>query len=117
MKFNIGDKVILKKGAPLYKSSSSIISTSRVKENKISNITRYAKGTKHPYNTMGDLGWMNESDIELYKDEKSKYDVEIEIVDKENLIDYLLVHTDKIVMIDSKQLKEILEYESKSKTL
>jgi len=117
MKFNIGDKVILKKGSPLYKSSSSIISTSRVKEDKITNITRYAKGTKHPYNTTGDLGWMNESDIELYKDEKSKYEVDIEILDKDNLIDYLLVHNDKIVMIDSKQLKEILEYESKSKTL
>lgn len=107
MKFKIGDKVKLKKGAPLYKSSSSIISTSSVKSDKITYITRVASGTKHPYNTTGDLGWMNESDITLYED-KEKYEVEIELVDKDNLIDYLKKHEDKIVMIDSKEFKDVL---------
>ena len=116
MSFVIGDKVKLKKGAPLYKSSNSIIPNGSVKEEKITYITRVAKDTKHPYNTTGDLGWMNESDISLY-DDKSKYEVEIEIIDKDDLMNYILEHDDKIVMIDSKALKDILEDESKSNTL
>lgn len=108
MKFKIGDKVILKKGSPLYKSSSSVISTSKVKEDKITYITRIASGTKHPYNTTGDLGWMNESDITLYKEDKDKYEVEIELTDKDGLIEYLKTHEDKIVMMDANALKDIL---------
>ena len=108
MKFIVGDKVRLKKGAPLYKSSTSIISTSKVKEDKITYITRVVSGTKHPYNTTGDLGWMNESDITLYEDKKDKYEVEIELIDKDNLIDYIKKHDDKIVMIDSKEFRDVL---------
>ena len=108
MAFIVGDKVILKKGAPLYKSSSSVISTSKVKDDKITHITRVAAGTKHPYNTTGDLGWMNESDIKLYKDDKDKYEVEIELTDKDGLIEYLKTHKDKIVMMDADALKDIL---------
>lgn len=33
--------------------------------NKTTNITRYVAGAAHPYNTTGDLGWMNENDIKL----------------------------------------------------
>ena len=79
-------------------------------------VLKVAKDAKHPYNTTGDLGWMNESDISLY-DDKSKYEVEIEIIDKDDLMNYILEHDDKIVMIDSKALKDILEDESKSNTL
>ena len=107
MSFVIGDKVKLKKGAPLYKSSSSILASGVVKEEKITYITRVASGTKHPYNTTGDLGWMNENDISLV-DEKEKYEVEIELIDKDNLIDYIKEHDDKIVMIDSKTFKDVL---------
>lgn len=114
MKFSISDKVKLKKGIPLYKSSNSVIATSFLKEDKITYITRYAVGTKHPYNTTGDLGWTNESDIESLEDNKEKYEVEIELIDKDHLIDYIKEHDDKIVMIDSKQLKEVLEDESRS---
>ena len=39
--------------------------------NKTTNITRYAAGAAHPYNTTGDLGWMNESDIRLAGNETS----------------------------------------------
>lgn len=106
MKFKVGDKVKLKKGSPLYKSSTSLIATSKVKEDKITYITRVASGAKHPYNTTGDLGWMNESDITLYNEEK-KYEVEIEIIDKDKLIDYLKEHDDKIILMDSKQLKDV----------
>ena len=106
MKFKIGDKVKLCKGAPLYKSSTSVIPTSFLKEDKITYITRLAVGCKHPYNTTGDLGWMNESDIEL-DDPKEKYEVEIELIDKDNVIDYIKEHPDKVVIMNGEQLKDV----------
>ncbi len=106
MKFKIGDKVLLRKGKPLYKSSTSVIATSFVKEDKITYITRVAPNTKHPYNTTGDLGWMNESDIELY-DPKEKYEVEIELIDKDDVIGYIKEHPDKVVIMNGEQLKDV----------
>ena len=89
MKYKVGDKVVLRANAPLYKSSSALIANSKLKSEKVTYITRVASGAKHPYNTTGDLGWMNESDISLYEvapvDDKIKYEMEIElIVDKDN---------------------------------
>ena len=104
--FKIGDRVILKSGSPLYKSSTSLIPSSYLKSEKQTVITRVASGSKHPYNTTGDLGWMNESDIKLYNDDK-KYEVEIELIDKDNLIDYIKKHPDKIVIMDGDQLKDV----------
>lgn len=68
-KFKIGDTVIL--NGQLYVSSTG------TKKGRIVNgvktiITRYNAGSKHPYNTTGDLGWMDESSISLYKDEGFK---------------------------------------------
>ena len=62
-KFNIGDKVVI--NGALYTSSDAALSVGNV-SNKITNITRYAEGAPHPYNTTGDLGWMNENDIQSY---------------------------------------------------
>ena len=104
MKFKIGDKVII--NGYLYKSSNAPTPSGSVK-NKVTNITRTANGSKHPYNTTGDLGWMDESSIKLYDDGK-KYEVEIELTDKNGLIDYLKGNPDKIIMIDSKELKDVL---------
>ena len=67
-KFNIGDKVII--NGSLYTSSNAASPAGSV-SNKITNITRYSKGTAHPYNTTGDLGWMNETDIKAYSDNTS----------------------------------------------
>ena len=67
-KFNIGDKVII--NGSLYTSSNAASPAGSV-SNKITNITRYSKGTAHPYNTTGDLGWMNEADIKAYSDNTS----------------------------------------------
>lgn len=61
-KFKIGDNVII--NGSLYKSSNAASPSGRV-SNKKTKITRIASGAAHPYNTTGDLGWMNESDITL----------------------------------------------------
>ena len=62
-KFNIGDKVVI--NGALYKSSNATTASGNVKD-KITNITRKVSGAKHPYNTTGDLGWMDESAIKKY---------------------------------------------------
>lgn len=64
-KYNIGDKVVI--NGPLYVSSDASSPAGSV-SNKVTNITRKAPGTAHPYNTTGDLGWMNESDIQPYNE-------------------------------------------------
>ena len=71
-KFAIGAKVII--NGKLYKSSTASSASSSVK-NKTTYITRYASGTKHPYNTTGDLGWMDESSIKAYTTTKKTYTV------------------------------------------
>lgn len=71
-KFNIGDRVIINGG--LYANSNASSPAGTV-SNKTTNITRYAEGTAHPYNTTGDLGWMNESDIRLADGNTSTSDI------------------------------------------
>lgn len=66
LKYKIGDEVLI--NGNLYVSSNAEKSTGSIK-NKITKITRVVGGTKHPYNTIGDLGWMNEEDIKLYSSE------------------------------------------------
>lgn len=65
-RFNIGDDVIV--NGPLYTNSNAASPAGSV-TNRRTNITRYAEGAAHPYNTTGDLGWMNEEDIRLVSDE------------------------------------------------
>ena len=65
VKPKIGDKVII--NGQLYTSSTGD-KKGKVVSNIITYITRYKENTKHPYNTTGDLGWMNESDVKLYTD-------------------------------------------------
>ena len=62
-KFNIGDKVVI--NGALYTSSNAASPAGSI-SNKVTNITRKNPGSVHPYNTTGDLGWMNESDIRMY---------------------------------------------------
>lgn len=77
MKFKIGDKVLI--NGNLFPSSDANTATSKV-TNRVTEITRVAVGSKHPYNTTGDLGWMNESAISLYSnviDYKTLYEEEL----------------------------------------
>lgn len=57
----IGDKVQIK--GKLYKSSNATSASGEVKKWTTTKLTRIAKGAKHPYNTTGDRGWMNASDV------------------------------------------------------
>lgn len=104
MKFKIGDKVVL--NGYIYVSSNATTPSRKI-TNKITNITRIAKGSKHPYNTTGDLGWCDEASLKLYEDPEKKYEVEVELIDKDNLIDYIKDHPDKVVVMDGKTLKEV----------
>lgn len=78
MKFNIDDDVIV--NGKLYLNSNADTETGQV-VNKLTKITRIAKGSKHPYNTTGDLGWMDEEDIRFYEeptvDYKTLYETEV----------------------------------------
>ena len=104
MKFKIGDKVIL--NGYIYVSSNSTTPSRKI-TNKITNITRIAKGSKHPYNTTGDLGWCDESSLKLYDDPTKKYEVEVELIDKDKLIEYIKENPNKVVVMNSDQLKEV----------
>ena len=66
-KFNIGDKVVI--NGALYASSNATSPAGSV-SNKTTNITRKNPGSAHPYNTTGDLGWMDESSIRKAEEPK-----------------------------------------------
>ena len=83
-KFNIGDKVII--NGALYVSSNAASASGSV-SNKVTNITRKNPGSAHPYNTTGDLGWMNESDIHMYnKPAPAPVDKTLHVGDKVKII-------------------------------
>ena len=105
MKYKIGDKVIIT--GELYISSNATKPSSYVKDKKTT-ITRVASGSRHPYNSTGDLGWCDEKSIKLQQEPVTKKEVEIELIDKDNLIDYLKTHSNKIIMINEKELKDVL---------
>lgn len=104
MKYKIGDKVIL--NGYIYVSSNATTPSKKI-TNKVTNITRIAKGTKHPYNTTGDLGWCDEASLKLYNDEEKKYEGELTLIDLNGLVDYLKEHDDKVIVLDSKQLRKL----------
>lgn len=84
-KFAIGEKVVI--NGVLYTSSTGDTKGATVK-NKVTNITRYNAGSKHPYNTTGDLGWMDESSISKYNEPK-KEEIKVgDIVVPTKLVDY-----------------------------
>lgn len=105
MKYKIGDKVIIT--GELYYSSNDLKPRSYVKD-KYTTITRISEGSRHPYNSTGDLGWCDEKSIRYQEEPIVKKEVEIELIDKESLIDYLKEHEDKIVMINARELKDVL---------
>lgn len=85
-KYNIGDKVVI--NGSLYVSSDAPNPAGYV-SNTVTTITRRVEAA-HPYNTEGDLGWMNEEDIKPYtpdpkpEPEKPVYNVG----DKVEIINY-----------------------------
>jgi surface antigen len=63
-KFNIGDHVII--NGPLYVNSNAASPAGSTGDRE-TYITRKNPGSAHPYNTTGDLGWMDESSIRAYQ--------------------------------------------------
>ena len=105
MKFKIGDKVIL--NGYIYVSSNATTPSKKI-TNKVTNITRIAKGSKHPYNTTGDLGWCDEASLKLYEEPTKEYKGELTLIDLDGLVDYIKTETDKVVILTSEQLKKVL---------
>lgn len=107
MKFKIGDKVVL--NGYIYVSSNATTPSRKI-TNKVTNITRIAKGTKHPYNTTGDLGWCDEGSLKLYEEPSPQkvYEGELTLIDKNGLVEYLTEHDDKILVLSSRQLLDLL---------
>ena len=62
-KFNIGDKVYIE--GNLYINSNASEPAGYTAK-KLTEITRVNPGSAHPYNTTGDLGWMDEASIAKY---------------------------------------------------
>lgn len=104
MKYKIGDKVIIT--GDLYYSSNDIKPTSYVKDKKTT-ITRISQGARHPYNSTGDLGWCDEKSIKLQDEPVVKKEVEIELIDKDDLIGYIKEHPENIVVMNGQQLKDV----------
>ena len=89
-KFNIGDKVVI--NGPLYISSNAITASGNV-NNKTTTITRKVVGAAHPYNTTGDLGWMDESSISAYVEPTPTEDFKVgDKVVPIKLVDYKGTH-------------------------
>ena len=65
MKYKIGDKVQI--SGRLYGTADGG-NPGQYVNNKVTNITRIAKGHPYPYNTTGDLGWIAESQIKSLGD-------------------------------------------------
>lgn len=93
-KFNIGDKVII--NGDLYPNAYADKPTGHI-TNKETYITRYVSGANHPYNTTGDLGWMNECDIKPYEEPIVDYK---ELYEKE-----LLINRDLKLQVENLQTK------------
>ena len=103
MKYKIGDKVILT--GELYYTSNDLKPKSYIKD-KHTEVTRISFGARHPYNTTGDLGWCDEKS--LTKDEPVvKKEIEIELIDKDDLIGYIKEHPDKVIIMNGEQVKEV----------
>ena len=103
MKFKIGDEVIL--NGYIYVSSNATTPTRKI-ENYKTKVTRIAQGSRYPYNTTGDLGWCDENSLSFIKD---KYEVEIELVDTDNLLEYLKNHQNKVIVMNGDDLKRVLD--------
>lgn len=94
MKFKIGDEVIV--NGELYRGSNDTTPAGRVTD-KTTKITRVAEGSKHPYNTTGDLGWMDEEDIKFVVEPVTDYK---ELYEKQ-----LLVNKDLQAQLDTANKK------------
>ena len=104
MKYKIGDEVILT--GELYYTANDIKPKSYAKDIK-TKVTRIAQGTRHPYNTTGDRGWCDEKSLTPVSEPVVKKEIEIELIDKDNLIEYIKSHPDDVIIMNGSQVKEV----------
>lgn len=104
MKYKIGDKVIIT--GELYYSSNDTKPSGYVKDKKTT-ITRVVSGARHPYNSTGDLGWCDEKSIKYQDEPVVKKEIEIELIDKDDLIGYIKEHPDDVIIMNGKQVKDV----------
>ena len=83
LKFKIGDKVEI--AGPLYVSSDAASASGHC-NGKVTEITRVKPGSAHPYNTTGDLGWMDEASIKAYKEPTPAPSTGLKVGDKVRII-------------------------------
>ena len=83
LKFKVGDKVYIE--GPLYVSSDAGEPAGNC-GGKETEITRVKPGSAHPYNTTGDLGWMNESSIKKIEEPKPAPSTGLQVGDKVRII-------------------------------
>lgn len=95
-KFKIGDQVVI--SGRLYASANASIASGSVL-GKVTKITRYVAGTKHPYNTTNDLGWMDESAIRFYN---NTTDETIKVGDKVKVLNNTTYDGKKFLALFSK---------------
>ena len=74
LKFKVGDAVYIK-GA-LYSNSNAAEATGYC-DGKLTNITRVNPGSAHPYNTTGDLGWMDEASINVVEEKPTVAEINV----------------------------------------
>ena len=77
LKFKVGDSVVV--NGSLYRSSNADSPVGSVK-NRATKITRVAIGAKHPYNTTGDLGWMDEASVKAATTAKTVDELAKEVI-------------------------------------
>lgn len=105
MKYRVGDKVILT--GELYYSSNATKPTSYAKD-KHTTVTRIAVGSRHPYNTTGDLGWCDEKSL-TPEEPIVKGEIEVQLIDKQDIIKYIKDHPEDVLVMNGKQVMDVFD--------
>lgn len=105
-KYQIGEKVIIT--GPIYTNSNADTPVNRV-NGIVTKITRYNGGSKHPYNTTGDLGWIDTGSITIYKEPTPKPTPSTKFKVGDKVVPIKLVDYDGTILVKYDDYYEITE--------